>query len=312
MELRHLRYFVTVAEEAHVTRAARRLGIQQPPLSQQLRALEREIGVQLFRRHPRGVDLTDAGRAFLVDARTILGLVDRAASTARYAAQGKTGQIAVGFTGSASFHPFVPGTVRAFRRAFPDVALTLEESGTEDLVQALLSERIDVAFIRSPITGTPELSVESLLEEEMIVALPTGHRLARKGGPEQTALSLKTLATEAFVLYRRASGPALYDAIIAGCRRAGFSPTVAQEAPLMVSTLNLVAAGLGVSIVPASLRRQHMEGVTYRRIKDRLRPVAPLNLAYRKQDTSAAAQRFVDLALRLRHRSTIQAGDRRI
>src|SRR5213078_4581107 len=162
MELRHLRYFVTVAEEGHVTRAAQRLGIQQPPLSQQIRALEVELDVQLFRRKPRGVELTDAGAAFLEHAQAILSQVDRAAATTRRTARGEQGRIAVGFTSSAPFHPFVPRVIRAFREMSPHVSLELEENGSGDLVKALHSEAIDAAFIRSPIADVVGLEVTPL------------------------------------------------------------------------------------------------------------------------------------------------------
>jgi DNA-binding transcriptional LysR family regulator len=301
VELRHLRYFIAVAEEGHITRAAARLGIQQPPLSQQIRALEQELDVRLFTRKPRGVEMTDAGRALFADARTILTLVDRAVTAVRQTAQGRRGRIAVGFTSSAPFHPYVPRIIRAFREACPAVSLTLEENGTADLVQGLLSERIDAAFIRSPITDAPELIVRPLLDEEMIVALPVRHRLAARGAARgEAALELRALAAETFILYRRPSGPGLYDAIISACRRAGFSPNIGQEAPLIVSTLNLVAAGLGVSIVPASLRRQHMDGVVYRRIKGHPQPRAPLNLAYRREGNSSALQQFIELVHRVK------------
>ena len=292
-----MRYFIAVAEEGHITRAAQRLGIQQPPLSQQIRGLERELDAQLFHRRPRGVELTDAGRALLAEARTILALVDRAVAAARQTAQGKRGRIAVGFTSSAPFHPFVPRVIRAFREAYPAVSLTLEENGTADLVQGLRTGRLDAAFIRSPIAGA-ELIVRPLLVEEMVVALPAHHRLAsRNGGGTGRALPLRMLSAETFILYRRPSGPGLYDAIISACRRAGFSPNVGQEAPLIVSTLNLVAAGLGVSIVPASLYRQHLDGVVYRGIRGRPRLWAPLNLAYRLEGGSPALRQFTELIL---------------
>src|SRR5215472_19158973 len=134
MELRHIRYFIAVAEEGRIAWAAERLGIQQPPLSQQIRALERELDVLLFRRKPRGVELTDAGRALLTDARTILAQVDHAFVTTRRTARGEQGRIAVGFTSSAPFHPFVPRVLRAFGHAYPRVALVLEESGTGEMV----------------------------------------------------------------------------------------------------------------------------------------------------------------------------------
>src|SRR5579862_9283946 len=155
MELRHLRYFVAVAEEGHITRAAERLGIQQPPLSQQIRALEAELQVQLLRRKPRGVELTQAGEAFHAEARAILQQVERAVAAARRTGSGEAGHIGLGFTSSASFHPFVPRIIREFRAAYPLVALKLEESGTGELVDALVDERLDAAFVRSPIAPGP-------------------------------------------------------------------------------------------------------------------------------------------------------------
>ena len=292
MELRHLRYFIAVAEEGHITRAAERLGIQQPPLSNQIRALERELDVLLFRRKPRGVELTDAGRALLVDARSILAHVDHAFAATRRTARGEQGRIAVGFTSSAPFHPFVPRVLRAFRQSFPLVSLVLEESGTSEMVAALRGEKIDAAFIRSPVPEPAGLVLLALLEEEMMAVLPTGHELARSKAP----LRLAALANETFVLYRRPVGAGLHDTIIAACHAAGFSPSVSQEAPRITSTLNLVAAALGVSIVPASLQRLHMEGVVFRRIKGPVRPHAPLNLIYRRGEQSAAVRRFISLA----------------
>jgi DNA-binding transcriptional LysR family regulator len=294
MELRHLRYFIAVAEEGHITRAAERLGMQQPPLSQQIRALERELDVQLFRRKPRGVELTDAGTAFLERARAILDEVDRAFSTARRTARGEQGRVVVGFTGSAPFHPFVPRVIRAFREMYPLVSLVLEESGSSELVQGLHNEDIDAAFIRSPVADVVGLVVRPLLEEDMLVALPAAHSLAR----EDAALPLPALANEIFILYKRPGGPGLYDTIITACRRAGFSPRVGQEAPRIISTLNLVAAGLGVSIVPASLRRLQMDGVVYRRLTGSADLKAPLILACRPGENSAAVQRFLDLVQR--------------
>jgi DNA-binding transcriptional LysR family regulator len=296
MELRHLRYFIAVAEEGHITRAAERLGIQQPPLSMQIRALERELDVQLFRRKPRGVELTDAGTAFLERARVILAEVDRAFASTRRTARGEQGRVVVGFTSSAPFHPFVPRVIRAFREMSPLVSLALEESGSSELVQGLHNEDIDAAFIRSPVADVVGLVVMPLLEEEMVVALPVGHPLAAASGDDSsTAMPLAALANETFTLYKRPGGPGLYDTIITACRSAGFGPKVGQEAPRIISTLNLVAAGLGVSIVPASLRRLQMDGVIYRRLSGSPSLKAPLLLACRPGENSAAVQRFIDL-----------------
>jgi DNA-binding transcriptional LysR family regulator len=295
MELRHICYFIAVAEEGHVTRAAERLGMQQPPLSQQIRALERELDVQLFRRKPRGVELTDAGRALLGDARAIMAQVEHAFASTRRTARGEQGRITIGFTSSAPFHPFVPRVIRSFREAFPLIALTLEESGTTELIQDLREERVDAAFIRTPVAEPVGLRVDTLLEEAMLVALPSQHVLARSRRGDDAAVALKRLAGETFIVYRRHSGPGLYDAIIAACHAAGFSPLIGQEAPRIVSTLNLVAAGLGLSIVPASLQRMHMDGVSYRRLTGTAQPRAPLLLASRRGDTSPIVRQFLAL-----------------
>ncbi|HVH79004.1 MAG TPA: LysR family transcriptional regulator [Stellaceae bacterium] len=294
MELRHLRYFVAVAEEGHVTRAAARLGIQQPPLSQQIPALERELDAQLFRRKPRGVELTPAGKALLDEARAILARTEAAIVAAKRAAQGETGRIGIGFTSSASFHPFVPRVIRVFREGHPLVALALEESGTTELVEALRARAIDAAFVRSPVGENADLFVRPLLDEPMVAALPSGHALSAAHDP----LPLAALAGETFILYRRPVGPGLHDAIIAACDRAGFSPRIGQEAPRMLSTLSLVAAGLGVTVVPASMSRLEAEGVAYRPLDSSAPLTAPLNLAYRRDEISAAVRRFVALVQR--------------
>src|SRR5579863_3831835 len=170
MELRHLRYFVAVAEEGHITRAAARLGIQQPPLSQQIHALEAELQVQLFRRKPRGVELTQAGEALYAEAQAILRQIESAVAATRRTARGEAGRIGLGFTSSASFHPFVPQAIRAYRAAHPLVALSLEESGTGELVDSLLAERLDAAFVRSPIGPAEGIAVHSMLDEAMVAA----------------------------------------------------------------------------------------------------------------------------------------------
>jgi DNA-binding transcriptional LysR family regulator len=295
MELRHLRYFIAVAEEGHITRAAERLGMQQPPLSQQIRALEQELGVQLLRRKPRGVELTDAGRAMLDDARAILAHIDHAFATTRRTARGEQGRIAVGFTSSAPFHPFVPRVIRAFRESYPLVSLTLDESGTTELIDDLVHERVDAAFIRTPVADPVGLTINPLLDEAMLVALPSTHNLASI----ETALPLAALAAETFIVYSRRNGPGLYDAIFAACHAAGFSPLIGQEAPRIVSTLNLVAAGLGIAIVPASLQRMQMDGVVYRRLEGTAQPRAPLLLATRRGDTGPVVRHFLDLVRRM-------------
>jgi DNA-binding transcriptional LysR family regulator len=168
----------------------------------------------------------------------------------------------------------------------------LEEASTVELVDAVLHERLDAAFVRSPGGGAPGLVLDAVLEEPMLAALPAGHPLARgHGGP----LALPELAQEPFILYRRATGPGLYDAILAACRSAGFSPDVVQEAPRMPATLALVAAGLGVSVVPASMRRLSGEDIAYRALAGCPGLCAPLHLALRRHDLSPAVGRFREL-----------------
>ncbi|MGO4127053.1 LysR family transcriptional regulator [Inquilinus sp. YAF38] len=293
IELRHLRYFVAVAEEGHVTRAAERLGMQQPPLSQQIKALEQALGVPLLHRLPRGVLPTESGLVLLVEARAILAQLDRALETVRRTGRGEQGRIAVGFTSSAAFHPFVSAAIRGFREAAPQVEMAMEESSTGELVAALRLGRLDAAFIRSPVGDAAGLVVEPLLDEPMVAVVPAGHALA--AGLDQ--IPLAALAEQPFVLYRRPSGPGLYDSIIAACRAAGFSPRIVQEAPRLVSTLSLVEAGLGVSIVPASMARLDAGGVATLRLAEHL--VAPLHLARRDAEPLGATERFVEHVRRM-------------
>ncbi len=298
VDLRLLRYFLAVAEESHLTKAAARLGIRQPPLSQQIRVLEAELGVTLFHRLPRGMDLTESGRALLEDARNIIALVDQAVDGVRRVSQGEAGRLTVGFTGSAAFHPFVPSVIRRFRESAPHVHLVLEESSTGELREAVAEGRIDVAFIRGAHGADPGVQMETVLEEAMLAAFPADHPAVR--GRARKRISLSELADESLILYRRHSGPGLYDAIISACRAEGFSPRVTQEAPRMLSTLSFVAAGLGVSLVPASLRRVNIEGVVYVSVTHPAALRAPLNLIWRDAPLSGAARKLIDEARRQR------------
>lgn len=289
MELRLLRYFVAVAEEGHITRAAERLGMQQPPLSQQIKALERELGVQLFRRQPRGVALTEAGRAYLADVRAIMASLEQATETARRAARGEIGELSIGIASTAHFVPLVPRVIRTFRDSYPQVNVTLREGGTSELVELTRDGGLDLAFVRKVFAPPRELAVERLLVEPMLLALPAGHPLTRGRG----AVALKALAGETFVRYSRPEGPGLNDVISVACQEAGFVPKYGQEAPRPASALNFVAAGHGISIVPSSLSRMHLDGVTYRRLSGGAALAAPLNLVFRRGEHSEVAQAFV-------------------
>jgi DNA-binding transcriptional LysR family regulator len=296
MELRHLRYFVAVAEEGHITRAAERLGIQQPPLSHQIRALERELGVQLFRRLPRGVELTEAGRAFLEHARACLGRVDEGVEAAKRAARGEQGHLRLAVPPTAPFHPFVPKVIRAFRDAFPMISLAMEESLRMETLERLRGGQVDVAFLRASIAAPEGLVVHPLLEEPMVAALPTGHPLTVANSSD--AVPLRALAGETFIAYARDTGPALYEAMAAACLQAGFSPRLGQEAPRITTALSLVATGFGVTLVPASMRRMALEGVTYRDLAGTTDVRAFLGLMARRDEASAAVRHFVALVRR--------------
>jgi DNA-binding transcriptional LysR family regulator len=294
VELRHVRYFIAVAEEGHITRAAERLGMQQPPLSQQIKAMERELDVQLFRRKPRGVELTDAGRALLEDAREILARLDQALETTRRTARGEQGRIRVGISVTSTFHPLVPRAIRAFREAYPLVFLTLQEGRTHDLVELLRGERIDAAFVRLPPADPDGVAVNNLLEEPMVLALPSAHVLAR--GSRSTAIPLKSLANETFIAPPSQRGPGLRATAFEAYRAAGFAPRIGQEDAGTTTALSFVAAGLGISIVPASLQRLRIDGVAYRRLEGAARLTAPLTLVSRRGDPSAVVRHFLALA----------------
>ena len=291
MELRHLRYFRAVAEEAHVTRAAARLGIAQPPLTQQIKALEAELGILLFDRIGRRVELTEAGRVLLGEARVILDRVERAVSRTQQVGQGGSGRLRVGFTGSASFHPMVTEVLKAVRSKWPGVELVLEESKTDDLSAALEQGKLDTAFVRPPLHDRGTLSFQVLATEALMVAVPMTHALA---GREN--LHLTDLKDESFILYPRAIGPGLSDGVVMACVRAGFSPRVAQQTPQLSSTINLVAASLGVAVVPECLRHLRLDSVRFIRLAGD-QPRVQLGLAYRSGERSPAVLNFIATSL---------------
>lgn len=291
MELRHLRYFLAVAEERNFTRAAKRLHMAQPPLTQQIKALEAELGVLLFDRSSYRVELTEAGRVFAVEVGRILADVRHAVLLAQRAARGMRGQVRVGFTESASFNPLVMRTFQAFRTNCPDVELALEERQSTELSAALCDGRLDAAFVRPPLRTGEGLTLQLLQSEEMVVAVPASHPLA-----QDSQIALSALANETFILYPRAVRPGLADAVIEACERAGFTPRVGQEAPQLSSTINLVAAALGISIVPRSMEGLQPHGVRYVPLQDT--PIrADLGIAHRAGESALAVLNFVETAL---------------
>lgn len=297
MDLRQLRYFLAVADERHFTRAAARLGIAQPALTQQIKALERELGVELFKRSTRHVELTEPGRVFADDAQELLARLPRAVARAQRSARGLAGTIRVGFTESASYHPLVVESLHDFRTAFPEIELEIQENFSIKMAAALETGELDAAFLRPPLQAQPSIMLDVIGSEALVAALPKGHRLA-----EAPSLKLTELAGDRFVIYRRLVGPGLADQVMAACETAGFSPQVVQETPQLSSTIVFVAAGLGISIVPEGMSQIRSQSVAYVPIAG-LRLRAQLALAHRRGETSPAVQSFLEAVKHAREKA---------
>ena len=287
IELRHLRYFIAVAEELHFGRAADRLHMAQPPLSQQIRQLEAELGFQLLYRTKRSVALTEAGQVFLEDCRKIFRQLDQAIRTGQQASRGELGQLAIAFVSSAAYN-VLPSILQAFRAAMPQVRLELHELTTDQQVQWMQDGRIDVGFVRPPIEAE-QLQLMTIFREPLVVALPIAHPLV-----EQAQVSLASLASEPFILFPRPLAPGLYDQIISLCQQAAFSPNVVQEAIQMQTIVTLVASEIGIAIVPVSLQNLQRTGVVYKPLIEPT-PQAAIALTWRTQDTSPTVQRFLEV-----------------
>ncbi|HKV74141.1 MAG TPA: LysR family transcriptional regulator [Gemmatimonadales bacterium] len=256
IELRHLRSFVAVAEELHFGRAAARLGIAQPPLSQQIQRLEAGLGTRLFDRTNRRVALTDAGRALLEHAGRVLQGSAAAVEAVRRAARGESGPLRVAFAASVMFLS-LPRIIRAFRQRYPEVRLDLREMPTGLQLEALRAEELDIGFLRQP-DPDPELELETVMSEPLRAAVPVGHPLATR-----SRIRLESLAAEPFVLFPREIAPGLHAQVLALCRSAGFAPRVVQESRELYTTVSLVEAGMGVTIIPASVAKMGWTSVRY-------------------------------------------------
>lgn len=295
MEFRHVRYFLAIAEEGSFTRAAERLGIAQPPLSQQIKLLEQEVGVRLFRRLSHGAELTPAGLAFQAAVGNVPHEITEGIRLARKAAAGESGVIRIGFTGTAALSPAVPVCIAQFRNAYPDVEINVTEANSMALATALIEDRLDVAILR-PSNSEPDLLIEEVLTDEPLLAvLPAAHPLAT---PERV-IDLAELRGDPFILTPRSVGISLHDAILRSCARAGFTPKTGPAAPHIASILSLVAAGLGVSLVPASVASVDLHGMVFRHLGDTVERVA-IALAYRKATTSTVVRNFCMAARKAR------------
>lgn len=272
VELRHLRYFVAVAQALHFGQAAEQLGITQPVLSDQIRRLETLLGVQLLYRTKRVVQLTEPGRIFLADAVRLLEQAEASVTTVQQAAQGRLGKLAIGYTGPA-LYTVLPEIVRTFRDRYPDVELTLRELCTPEQEAALLAGELQVGFLHPPIDA--RLHLQEVLQEPMVIALPENHPLAH-----QPRISIKDLTHESFILFPPTVGPYLYSRILALCAQAGFSPGVVQEVTPQPAMIGLVAAGIGIAFVSASLQSISRPGVVYRALQKEA-PVLKLAIAWK-------------------------------
>ncbi len=289
-DFRQLRYFVAVAEELSFTRAALRLHLSQPPLSQQIQALEQDLGVRLLERTKRHVALTEPGRVFLEQARQILAKAEEARSHVVAAAAGYIGQLRLAYTVSVSFHPALPQALLRFGQIAPNVRLQLCEMYTEPQFAALLAGQIDVGFVRDApahMRDARGLRLSVIDREPLLLALPVGHPLAGR-----RSLRLLEVADDAFVSQPRELAATLYDRLVKLATKAGFQPSITQHAQQINGLLALVAAGLGLALVPASMRCVRLAGVSYVPLEDSDAHLL-LAVACRADDHAPALQQFL-------------------
>jgi DNA-binding transcriptional LysR family regulator len=287
IDIKPLRYFVTLAETRHFGRAATRLNLSQPPLSRQLAALEANLGVRLIERSPRSVTLTAAGERFYIDAKAILAALDQAASNARAAASGDAGKLAIGFTMCAAYS-VVPGYARTFGAAFPEVSLNLREVVSNDLAAQVLAGHIDAA-IMFPSVPDKGLASRIVVSEPLCVALSRTHPKARA-----RRLKIAQLAGEPFVLASEEVAPTLRTAILEHCRSGGFEPDIRFEVQLQQTVLSLVDEGVGIALVPASMRKAQLAGVVFRPLVDA--PLIEQVLVWSPANRNPCLERFLELA----------------
>ncbi len=289
MELRHLRYFVAVAETLHFTRAAEMLGISQPPLSQQIQRLEHEIGTPLLKRLTRGVELTDAGRAFLNDATEIVQLADHALEKARGMARGISGQMSLGFASSVAFGAPVFDLIHRFKTRYPAMELITREENMALLMQDLRDGLLDAAFIRLPCESSKAFNLKVIATERMMVALPAGHAYSHRH-----TIALSQLVDETLIMFPRDVAPSLYELIASTCLRAGFTTTRFIQAPQITSSLGMVGAGCGIALVPASLCCVNNPGITFCEIENNTL-FTDIAFAWRRNNPSRTVMHLLNL-----------------
>nr|WP_315476057.1 LysR family transcriptional regulator [uncultured Undibacterium sp.] len=298
MELRQLRYFIAVAEELHFTRAALRMHIGQPPLSHAIQMLEEDIGVQLFERTKRSVRLTAAGHLFLQDARRIIALTESASEMARKAARGETGELRIGFTFSTPFTALFSNVINRYREKYPEVNLIFRELSTNRQLEEIEKLQLDLGFIRPPEGAMEEtmkfnnLQLNTLRRDPLMVVLPLTHAFSKK-----KKIALKELADESFIMYPHKAGTGIYPQVMRLCQAQGFAPKVAHEVGEASTIIGLVAAGCGISILPGSFERLHMDGVCYRPLSD-TNAMTALLLVRTKSESNPLVEAFCALAMK--------------
>lgn len=287
IELRHLRYFLAVAETLHFSKAAERLGIAQPPLSQQIRRLEELVGHRLFDRTTRGVKLTLAGQLLEERARTTMDKVQDDLAQVRRLGRGEEGTLTVGFSGSVMFTE-LPTAIGIYRRRYPKVELRLREMSTSAQIAALLDGTLDLAFLRD---GDPTDGVEmsTVLKEPFVAVLPETHVLARK-----RSLRVGDLRQEPFILFARRMGPLAFDRTMSCCEQNGFRPRIVQDAPQWPTLVRLVAAGLGVSLAPACVAHIALPGAVYRDVHAACRTT--IDLGMKSGSDKILSRNFIQIA----------------
>jgi len=297
IETRLLQQFIAVAEELHFNRAAERLHMAQPPLSQAIRKLEGAAGAPLFERTPRSVALTPAGAAFLETARRTVQSLEEGVAQTRRVAQGMEGHLTLTFINIAPYASLLQA-LRHFRELNPGIAFTMREATTQEQVNALEQGEADIGFMRTPGTTTPHLRMERLLSERICVALPAGHPLAAKAG-----IDLALLRDEAFVASPRTLGKGFHDQLIGLCQTAGFVPDIVQHGRQMQTLIALVTAGFGIALLPASLATETREDVVFRPLQvEAAEDVSRLELfmAWNETRTSAIRDRLIQAILQTR------------
>jgi len=289
MDIRQLRYFLAVARELHFGRAAERVHIAQSPLSRQIKQLEESLGVTLFRRSKRKVELTEAGRALMADAQSILDATEQARRTALNAQAGMIGRLRIAFTNS-SVYTVLPRIFFEFRRSHPQVELVLRDSAlTPVQVDGLISGQLDIGVLRPPVSNAA-IGLLTIAREELVVALPENHPLT---ACEQ--VDMRSLAGEAFVAFPRSVDSSLATLMHRTCLDAGFQMRIVQEVRDLPTMVMLVAGGIGVSLVPSSARSMGVRGAVFRPIAGERRPLE-IALGWNRDAPSAVRDRFMEVA----------------